>query len=94
MWGNTTKTETKIRDDLHYLISDASTTVFEKEKLNSALKLLSKGVPTTNVLRRLQVTFLGLAVSQDLKNFISQIPSYLKKVQILGTAFIGAAYPL
>ncbi|MEY8457650.1 hypothetical protein [Lactococcus ileimucosae] len=86
--------EDEILKDLKRILRNTNTTNFEKEKVSIAINLMEKGTPLSNVLRRLQITFVGKTQSPEVKSFNKNITPYLRESQILGTAFMGSASPL
>ncbi|MEY8458943.1 hypothetical protein [Lactococcus ileimucosae] len=86
--------EDEILNDLKRILENTNTTNFEKEKVSIAINLIEKGTPISNVLRRLQITFVGKTQSPEVKLFNKNITQYLRDSQILGTAFMGSALPL
>lgn len=86
--------EQEVLVELKSIIENAETTNFEKEKVSIAIDLIEKGTPLANVLRRLQITFVGKTQSASLKSFNKKITQYLRDSQILGTAFMGSATSL
>ena len=79
--------EQEVLTELKSIIENSETTNFEKQKISIAIDLIEKGTPLANVLRRLQITFVG-------KTFNKKITQHLRDSQIFGTAFMGFATSL
>lgn len=86
--------EREVLSELKDIIENSATTNFEKEKVSIAVDLIEKGVSLSNVLRRLQITFVGKTQSPALKIFNKKISHYLRESQIFGAAFMGSATSL
>ena len=86
--------EQEVLTELKSIIENSETTNFEKQKISIAIDLIEKGTPLANVLRRLQITFVGKTQSPALKIFNKKISHYLRESQIFGTAFMGSATSL
>lgn len=80
--------------ELKRIVENPETSNFEKEKISVAIALIEKGTPLANVLRRIQITFVGKKQSPAVKIFNSKITKYLRDIQIFGTAFMGASVEL
>lgn len=86
--------EQEVLIELKSIIENSETTNFEKQKISIAIDLIEKGTPLANVLRRLQITFVGKPQSPALKTFNKKITQHLRDSQIFGTAFMGFATSL
>ena len=73
--------EREVLSELKDIIENSATTNFEKEKVSIAVDLIEKGVSLSNVLRRLQITFVGKTQSPALKYLIKKYLIISEKVK-------------
>ena len=80
------KVESEVKEEFYQLVLNVEISDFEREKLLIAKNLIESGEFLPNVLRRIQVTFTGLALKNDLSPavsmFYASLPKKLREVQI------------